>query len=109
MAGETWSRMGGLLLIVGGALGMLLLFGFIAVRLLGAAMFSLLYLLLAPAMVLAPALGEGGREVFRRWAARLLGGGRLKACVLVPAGRPAGGRRDPRQSRGARAGGRSGC
>jgi hypothetical protein len=52
---------------------MLLLFGFVAMRLLGAAIFSLLYLLLAPAVVLAPALGEGGREVFRRWAARLLG------------------------------------
>ena len=52
---------------------MLLLLGFIALRLLAAAMFSLLYLLLAPAMVLAPALGDGGRTVFRRWAAQLLG------------------------------------
>ena len=52
---------------------MLLLFGFIALRLLGAAIFSLLYLLLAPAAVLAPALGENGRMIFRRWAAHLLG------------------------------------
>src|SRR6267378_1729488 len=52
---------------------MLLLFGFLALRLLGAAIFSLLYLLLAPAIVLAPALGEGGRMVFRRWATQLLG------------------------------------
>jgi hypothetical protein len=71
--GGTWKRVGGLLLIVAGVLGMLLLFGFIALRLLGAAIFSLLYLLLAPAAVLAPAFGEGGRMVFRRWAAQLLG------------------------------------
>jgi hypothetical protein len=69
----TWSRVGGLLLIVAGALGMILLLGFIALRLLAAAIFSLLYLLLAPVVVLAPALGEGGRAVFRRWATQLLG------------------------------------
>jgi hypothetical protein len=69
----TWARVGGLLLIVAGAIGMLLLLGFIALRLLAAALFSLLYLLLAPAAVLAPALGEAGRAAFCRWAARLLG------------------------------------
>lgn len=72
-AGQTWSRVGGLLLIAAGLLGMLLLLGFIAVRLLTAAVFSLMYLLLAPAMVLAPAFGEGGRALFRRWVAQLLG------------------------------------
>jgi len=72
-AGNTWARVGGLLLIVAGVLGMLLLLGFVVVRLLAAALFSLLYLLLAPAAVLAPALGEGGRAAFRKWAARLLG------------------------------------
>ncbi len=71
--GRTWARVGGLLLIVAGTLGMLLLLGFIALRLLSAALFSLMYLLLAPAVVLAPAFGEGGRTVFRRWAGRLLG------------------------------------
>jgi hypothetical protein len=70
--GGTWSRVGGLLLILAGALGMLLLFGFIGLRLLGAAIFSLLYLLVAPVVILAPALGEAGRAVFRRWAAHLL-------------------------------------
>jgi hypothetical protein len=69
----TWPRLGGLLLIAIGVLGMLLLLGFIALRLLGAAIFSLLYLLLAPGMVLAPALGEGGRSLFRKWLAHLLG------------------------------------
>jgi TrbL/VirB6 plasmid conjugal transfer protein len=69
----TWPRLGGVLLIAGGLLGMLLLLGFVAVRLLVAAIFALLYLLLAPAIVLAPAFGDGGRALFRRWAARLLG------------------------------------
>jgi hypothetical protein len=69
----TWARVGGLLLIVGGVLGLLLLLGFLALRLLASALFSLLYLMLAPAAVLAPALGDGGRAVFRRWAAQLLG------------------------------------
>jgi hypothetical protein len=72
-AGNTWSRVGGLLLIVAGVVGMLLLLGFIVVRLLAAALFSLLYLLLAPAAVLAPALGDDGRAAFRKWATRLLG------------------------------------
>lgn len=70
---QTWSRLCGLLLIVGGSVGMLLLFGFLTLRLLAAALFSLLYLLLAPAMVLAPAFGEGGRALFRRWGLQLLG------------------------------------
>jgi hypothetical protein len=69
----TWPRVGGLLLILAGALGMILLLGFIALRLLAAAIFSLMYLLLAPGMVLAPALGDSGRAVFRKWAAQLLG------------------------------------
>lgn len=71
--GGTLPRLGGLLLIGAGVLGLLLLFGFIGLRLLAAALFSLLYLLLAPAMVLAPALGEAGRAAFRRWVAQLLG------------------------------------
>jgi hypothetical protein len=69
----TWPRVGGLLLIAAGTLGMLLLFGFLALRLLGAALATLLYLLLAPLAVLAPALGDGGRDAFRLWALRLLG------------------------------------
>jgi hypothetical protein len=69
----TWARVAGLLLIVAGVLGMLLLLGFVALRLLGAALFSLLYLLLAPVVVLAPALGESGRAAFRTWLTRLLG------------------------------------
>jgi hypothetical protein len=67
----TWSRVGGLLLISTGVLGMLLLLCFLALRLLGAAVFSLVYLMLAPAAALAPALGETGRGIFRKWAAQL--------------------------------------
>lgn len=70
--GTAW-RCVGLVFIWIGVLGMLLLLGFVAVHLLAAAIASLLYLLLAPAAVLAPALGDGGRAVFRRWAAGLLG------------------------------------
>jgi hypothetical protein len=69
----TWPRFIGLLLIWLGAMGMLLVLGFIALRLLEAALTSLIYLLLAPAAVLAPAFGEGGRNAFRGWATRLLG------------------------------------
>ncbi len=70
--GTEWRFMG-LVFIWVGALGMLLLLGFIAMHLLGAAIASLLYLLLTPAAVLAPALGDGGRAAFRGWATRLLG------------------------------------
>jgi hypothetical protein len=72
-ASGTWPRAGGLLLICIGAAGMIALLAFIALRLLGAAVGSLLYLLLAPAAVLAPALGDGGRRVFTGWGTRLLG------------------------------------
>lgn len=67
----TWSRVGGLLLITAGVLGMLMLLCFLALRLLGAAIFSLVYLMLAPAAALAPALGETGRAVFRKWVTQL--------------------------------------
>lgn len=69
----TWPRVAGLLLIVADLLGMVLLLGFVALRLLGSAILSLLLLLLAPAMVLAPAFGESGRMLFRKWLTALLG------------------------------------
>ena len=80
--GTEWRFMG-LVFIWAGALGMLLLLGFIAMHLLGAAIASLLYLLLTPAAVLAPALGDGGRAAFRGWAARLLGAVMSKLDLLV--------------------------
>jgi len=72
-AGGTLARGGGLLLIAAGASGMIAVLIFIVARLLGAAVSTLLYLLLAPVIVLAPAFGEGGRSAFRTWATRLLG------------------------------------
>jgi hypothetical protein len=66
------SRLLGLFLIWSGALGMLLLLGFLALRLLGAALMGLFFLMLAPAAVLAPALGDGGRSAFRGWALKLM-------------------------------------
>ncbi|MGN6371377.1 MAG: hypothetical protein ACTHM1_00050 [Solirubrobacteraceae bacterium] len=70
------NRLMGLASIWLGALGMLLVFGVLAVRLLVAAVSTLLYLLLAPAMVLAPVLGDAGRSLFMAWTTRL-----LAACV----------------------------
>jgi uncharacterized membrane protein YgcG len=68
----TGSRAIGLFAIWLGALGMLLLLGYLALRLLGAALVGLFFLLLAPAAVLAPALGDGGRSAFRGWALKLM-------------------------------------
>ena len=58
--------------------------GFIALHLLTAALFSLFYLLMAPAAVIAPALGDGGRAAFRHWVTRLLGAicAKLIYCLL---------------------------
>jgi hypothetical protein len=85
-ASGTWPRVGGLLLIVAGTIGMLLLLGFLAMRLLGAALATLLYLLLAPLAVLAPALGEGGRDAFRLWMTRLVGATLAKLVYSVALG-----------------------
>jgi hypothetical protein len=68
----TFPRMIGVVLIAGGLLGMAMLFGLVAIRLLSAAILSLFLLLLAPFAVLAPALGDSGRAVFGGWATRLL-------------------------------------
>jgi hypothetical protein len=69
----TGSRVIGLFLIWMGALGMLLLLGYFALHLLTAALIGLFFLLLAPAAVLAPTLGDGGRSAFRAWALKLMG------------------------------------
>jgi hypothetical protein len=71
--GGTFPRMLGVLLIAIGVLGMAMLFGLVAIHLLVSALFSLFLLLLAPFIVLAPALGDAGRAVFGGWLTRLLG------------------------------------
>lgn len=85
-ASGTWPRVGGLLLIAVGTIGMLLLLGFLALRLLGAALATLVYLLLAPLAVLAPALGEAGRDAFRLWITRLAGATLAKLVYSVALG-----------------------
>ena len=72
-------------------------FGFLALRLLGAAIIAMLCLLLAPLAVLAPALGEGGRAAFRGWGLRLLGALVEQAPVLGLPRRRAARAADPRR------------
>ena len=82
---STSSRAVGFVLIALGLVGLLLLLGFIVGRLLGAALLALVLLLAAPVIVLAPALGDGGRGLFRRWATRLLAAVAAKliwSCLL---------------------------
>jgi len=79
----TWARAGGLLLIAIGVGGMLAMLGFIALRLLGAALAVLVYLLLAPIAVLAPAFGDSGRDTFRHWLTRLVGAALAKLVYSV--------------------------
>jgi len=82
----TWPRAGGVLLIALGAAGMLAMLGFIALRLLGAAIAVLVYLLLAPLAVLAPAFGDSGRDTFRHWLLRLVGAALAKLVYSVMLG-----------------------
>lgn len=64
----------GTLVVVGiGVLVALLLFGYVAVNLLLAAVFFVMLLALTPVMMLAPCFGDTGRQVFRRWLGHLLG------------------------------------
>jgi uncharacterized membrane protein YgcG len=68
----TEPRLIGIFLIWMGGLGMLLLFGFLALHLLSASIRTVVFLLMAPVAVLAPAFGDGGRSLFRTWTMRLL-------------------------------------
>ncbi|MHB1859337.1 MAG: hypothetical protein ACYCUM_04370 [Solirubrobacteraceae bacterium] len=72
-SGFTVDRLVGLVMILAGALGIVLLLGFVLARLLSAAVLSLLFLLLAPGALLLPAFGERGRGAFREWFVHLLG------------------------------------
>ncbi len=71
--GGTLPRMIGLAMIALGTLGMALLLGFVAMRLMTAAVIALFLLLLAPFAVLAPAFGDSGQALFAGWVTRLLG------------------------------------
>ena len=90
--GGTFPRLALLVLIAAGMLGAVALLLYIGIKLLLAAILSLILLLLAPAMLLAPAFGESGRATFIAWAKRLAGAlaakliyALLLALVLVAA------------------------
>jgi hypothetical protein len=72
-AGGTFPRFALLALIAIGMTGAIALLGYLGIRLLLAAVLALLLLLFSPAVLLAPAFGEGGRATFIAWARRLIG------------------------------------
>ena len=89
----TFTRIALLALIALGLLGAITLLLYLAIKLVLAGLMSLILILLAPAMLLAPAFGESGRATFVAWAKRLLGAlaakliySLLLALVIVGAG-----------------------
>lgn len=80
---STGPRLALLAVIAIGQLGMILLFGWLAMRLLGYGGLALCLLLVAPVVLLAPALGESGRAAFAAWAKRLAGAVVAKAVYAV--------------------------
>ena len=72
-AGGTFPRLALLGVIGVGLLGAAALYAYLAIRLLLAGGLTLLLLLLAPAMLIAPAFGESGRATFLSWIKRLIG------------------------------------
>jgi hypothetical protein len=72
-AGGTFPRLALLVLVAIGLTGAILLFLYVGVKLLLASVMSLLLVLLAPAMLLAPAFGQSGRATTVAWAKRLAG------------------------------------
>jgi len=72
-AGGTFPRFALLAIIAFGLAGAIALFGWLAMHLLSASTKSLLLLLFAPAVLLAPAFGDQGRAVFVGWGKQLLG------------------------------------
>ena len=89
------ARVGGLLLIVVGLLGMLLLLGFIALRSAGGRAVQRLLPAARARRGARPGLRRAGRAVFRGWARASARRGRLEARVLVSARRGARGDGDP--------------
>lgn len=72
-AGGTFPRLALLATVTVGLLGAVALYAYLGLRLLLAAGLTLVLLLLAPAMLLAPAVGDSGRATFIAWAMRLTG------------------------------------
>lgn len=72
-AGGTFPRLALLGTVAVGLLGAVTLFAYLGLRLVLAAAMTLLLLLIAPAMLITPALGERGRATFIAWGQRLTG------------------------------------
>lgn len=81
--GSTGPRIALFGLIAIGMLGMICLFGWIGLRLLGYAVLSLVLVLFAPIALLMAALGDSGRQSFVGWAKRLLGALVAKAIYAI--------------------------
>lgn len=67
------ARMALLFLTAVALLGAILLFGWLAIRLVGAAAIAMVMLLATPFVMLFPAFGEAGRAAFARWGKLLVG------------------------------------
>lgn len=81
--GGTFPRFALLGVIALGLLGAAALLGYIGLRLLLASILTVLLLLFAPAMLLAPAFGESGRALFIAWGRRLIGAIAAKLIYAV--------------------------
>ncbi len=82
-AGGTFPRLGLLVIVLIGVSGAITLYAYLGVKLILAAALSLLLLLIAPPMLLAPALGDSGRATFLAWIKRLLGAMAAKLVFAV--------------------------
>jgi hypothetical protein len=81
--GGTFPRFALLGVISLGLLGAVALLGYIGLRLLLASILTVLLLLFAPAMLLAPAFGDSGRALFIAWGRRLIGAIAAKLIYAV--------------------------
>jgi hypothetical protein len=82
-AGGTFPRLGLLVIVLIGVSGAITLYAYLGVKLILAAALSLLLLLIAPPMLLVPALGDSGRATFLAWIKRLLGAIAAKLVFAV--------------------------
>lgn len=80
---QTVVRVALFLLIAAGTLGCILLLGWLAIRVLFQGLLTLVLLLGAPVMLLAPAFGQQGRTLFAAWAKRLLAAAVAKAIYAL--------------------------
>ncbi|MTD44873.1 hypothetical protein GKE82_11365 [Conexibacter sp. W3-3-2] len=81
--GKTVVRVGLFCLIALGMAGCILLIGWLALRVLLQGLLTLVLLLAAPVMLLAPAFGEHGRRLFTGWAKKLLAAAVAKAIYAL--------------------------